>query len=491
MYSRMTTGSASVGRRGAALLAVLGVLTLATASPTIAQMGAGISTGAKLDLTHVSAEARTAFLGGVTDLANVFPARGITRLQEALTIGETFGLARVFWATAAPLSTEARTAELDRGVVDAAKGSVAEATFAMAIRAQRLNRPDEARSLFRTARQLLPGDPYVAYYATIGSFGPTTTAADRLIALRRLTERFPDLAPAYNNLGYTLHANGDRTGGLAAVRKYAELAPNHPNAKDSYAEILQWEGRFDEAIVLYREAAAIDPTYVAAYTGIAEVRQLQGRGGDARAALMEGVGQAPTPAGKANLQRLIALSFALDGNRKGAEEALGTAMTTATPANLPALISGIHRDFARVNAMTGNPKGVAPHLQATTNPNPAVNVADAMLLASVGMNAEARAKLDAANADPAAGQNAYVTGHAPIVRAMILVNEGSAESALTEIATGDVTIPLAQAVTALAEQQRKNTTTARLMRDRVLSDPFFVAGNRELSLAHMLASRVK
>lgn len=478
------------GKR-AAMVGFLVSCSIGLPGPVTAQMGAGMSTGAKLELTSVPAEARTAFFDGVGDMANVFMARGLSHLEEALKLDEGFGLARVFWATQAPMTAEARTKELDRGVSDAAGGSVGEATFAMAIRAQRLNRPDEAAALFGTARALLPGDPFVAYYGMLGSLGPNATLGERIVRVRKLTTQFPDLAPAYNTLAYSLYPAGDHAGALKAVRRYAELAPNHPNAKDSYAEILQWEGRFDEAVAQYRAAVALDPSYIAGYTGIAEVRQLQGRGNDARAALAEGIAVAPTAAAKANLQRLVGLSFALDGDRKGAEGALKTAMDMASTENQPGLISGIHRDYAMVNAMTGNGTGVAGHLQATINPNPTLMTVDAMMLAAVGMNADAEANLAKAEADSSAAENPYLQSHAPLVRGMILVNQNKADAALAEVANGDITIPLAHAIEALAEQQLKHPATARLLRDQVLSDSRFALGNRELVMARALATRVK
>ena len=475
---------------GAAMTAMLA---LTAPSASLAQMGGAPASGAKMELAGVPVAARHAFMGGVDDIANIFVARGLSRLEEAMKLAPDFGLARVFWARQAPnMGMDARTAELNRGVADAAKGSAGEAALAMALRAQRLGQPDEARAFYRTARQLLPGDPYVAYFAVNGSFGPNTTPQDRIVALRRLTVQFPNAAPAYNTLAYALYQSGDHTGGLETARKYHELAPNHPNAKDSYGEMVQWEGRFDDAVALYREAAALDPTFAAAYTGIADASQLQGRGADARAALTEGLAVAPDPSAKANLYRLIALSFAADGDRKGAEQALGSAMSEA-PANATGLINNIHRDFAMVSVMTGNRSGVAPHLQAaaTDRDMAFVSVNEAMMLAAVGMNPEARAKHDQAERAPLAGDSSFVRQNLPIVRALLLVNEGNGEAAIAEVAKGDITSPLAKAVTALAEQQRKNVTTARLLRDQIRSDPLAAIGNRQLAMARTLVARVK
>ena len=465
------------------------LLSVAVSLPVRAQGGA---TGARMELAGISEAARTAFINGIGDLANVFPARGLSRLEEALKLEPGFGLARVFWARQAPnLTMEARTAELNRGVADATKGSAGEAALAIAMRAQRLGQRDEARRMFIAARQLLPGDPWVAHFTNLGSLAPDATLADQLVAQQRLVTQFPDLAPVYNNLAYNRYRAGDRAGGLEAARKYVELAPTHPNSKGSDAELLQWEGRFDEAVALYREAAALDPSYGAAYTGIADARQLQGRGADARAALAEALPLAATPQARANLQRLVALSFAADGDRTGAEQALGSAMEEAKTVSGPALVANIHRDFAQVSLMTGNPGGVASHLEAAGQGTVFLGASDALLLAAAGLNAEATAKLEETLRRSDAASNTFVQGRASVIRALVLVNQGQAEAALAEIAKGDVTVPIAKAVMALAEQQRKNPIPARLFRDQVRSDPQSTIGDRELGIARTLAGRVK
>ncbi|MCL4865055.1 MAG: tetratricopeptide repeat protein [Gemmatimonadales bacterium] len=465
---------------------LLSFLVLAPAS--LAAQAAPAPGPTKLELTHVPAAARTAFQAGVLDLANVFIARGITNLEEALRLDPTFGLARVFWAMQAPMDAAARTAELDRGVADAAKGSVGEATFAMALRANRLGRRAEAQHLFKTARELLPADPIVANYAAPVSAG---SVEELTMAYRQLTVDFPTWAAPFNNLAYNLSRAGDRAGALAMVKKYMELAPNHPNSHDSYAEMLQFEGRLDEAVAHYRRALAIDPDYAAGYTGIADARQLQGRGADARAALTEGLAHAPTPVAKASLHRLVALSFAADGNLRGAETALGEAMKEATAANVTPLTANLHRDFAMVNAVTGNANGVAGHLNAAGAPNPNLAGQNAMVLAVAGRNAEARAALDAASGMPNATQALYLTRNGPVIRALLLVNEGQGEAALAELAKGDITLPTAEAVAALAEHQRRNATMARLFRDRVMSNPAYTLANTELAIARALAARVR
>jgi tetratricopeptide (TPR) repeat protein len=466
----------------------LAAIAATSAGPLVAQTGAPAPGPTRLELTHVPTAARAAFHAGVLDLTNVFFERGITHLEEALRLDPSFGLARVFLAMVAPMNAEARATEMDRGVADAAKGSVGEVTFAMALRANRLGRRAEAQELFKTARALLPDDPYVANYAS----GVTGNSLEELtMALRQLTIDFPDWAPPYNSLAYNLNRAGDRAGALTAVTKYMELAPDHPNSHDSYAEMMQFEGRFDEAVTHYRQALMIDATYAAGYTGIADARQQQGRGADARAALTEGLAHATTPNAKVALHRQIALSFASGGNLRAAETALGEAMQEATGANLAPIAANLHRDFAMVNAMAGNANGVAGHLNAAGAPNANLAGQNAMLLAVAGKNAEARAALDAAGRMPNAAQAFYLTGHAPVIRALILVNEGQADAAMVELAKGDITLPTAEAVAALAEQARRNSVSARLFRDRIMSNSTYAIANTELTIARTLAARVR
>lgn len=445
----------------------------------------------RLELAHVSPEARTAFFTGMDELANYLPVPGLAHLQQALEIEPDFGLARVLWAVKVTgIDARTRTAELDRGVADALRGTVAEAAFAMALRAQWLNGTVAARSLFDAAAGMLPDDPWIPYFAINVGASPNMRVRS---AIEPLMAQFPDFAPAVNNHAYAVWRTGNRNLGLQSVRRYAELEPDNANAKDSEAELLQWEGFLNQAAALYREAIALDPTFVEPYIGIADVRQLQGRGGDARAALMEALVSAPAALDSVTLQRNIGLSFMDDGDRKSADRALETAMRFAEAMGAASQVNGVHRDFARVAAIAGDRSAVALRIEATAsaNQNPNFLTVDAMAFAAAGMNAEAEAKLEKARQTPGSERFAYLRDAGPVVHALVLVNEGKADEALAAIQDGDATTDFAKAVMALAEQQRKDVRTARLLRDRVLSDCDFTVTNRELFYARSLAKRVK
>ncbi|HSR16008.1 MAG TPA: hypothetical protein VLL51_09660, partial [Gemmatimonadales bacterium] len=98
-------------------IAMTAMLALTAPSAGLAQMGTTPASGAKMELAGVPTAARHAFMSGIDDIANIFVARGLSRLEEAVKLAPDFGLARVFWARQAPgMSMDARTAELNRGV---------------------------------------------------------------------------------------------------------------------------------------------------------------------------------------------------------------------------------------------------------------------------------------------------------------------------------------------------------------------------------------
>ncbi|MGH2626033.1 MAG: tetratricopeptide repeat protein, partial [Anaerolineales bacterium] len=265
------------------LLGVLAGLSIALAGPgsVAAQLGAGVRP-AKLEPTSTSEAAKTAFWTAIDHFNNIEFATGATHMRRALEVDPGFGLARVAYGLNAPgLSAAERDSTIARGVADAARASPLEALVAMGLREFRGDR-ERGRTILKSAATIAPGDPNIAFYVAQLS----TNAGETAIAMRDVTVRFPDFAPAYNLLAYNLWTIRDRAGALEAAANYMAKAPNHPNSHDTYAEILQFSGRFDEAIVHYQKALEMDPTNTEGAVGMAEVYTLQGKGDQARAAIM-------------------------------------------------------------------------------------------------------------------------------------------------------------------------------------------------------------
>ena len=312
----------------------------------------------RLELTTSSAEARTAFWAAIDASSNIFPLRAREFARKAASSDSTFALARAFIAaTATDLTTAQRNAELDRAVSDAAHASTAELLFAAWVRANVLGKTDEARALADATAALLPNDPNIAFYRA--QLAPASQVPE---AMRDVTRKFPEYAPAYNILAYQLWAKGDRNGAMEFVRQYVRLAPNQPNAHDSFAELLQFSGRFPEALQHYDAAARIDSAYDQAYAGIGEVHMLMGHGDQARIAYLKAVEKAPTTADRINAMSDRATTYIIDGKSKDAVRELANVAASAEQAGLKPQAAAIHRAVAVIEATFGDRKTVAGHL---------------------------------------------------------------------------------------------------------------------------------
>src|SRR2546426_1233261 len=288
-----------------ALLAVT-VLGLA---PVLAAQQVNVASPAaeRLRVTTTSEEASRHFFAGVSEARHFFTSKATMHFDRAIAGDPNLGLARVFRAAWEPGPTQAeRSANIDRAVATMNGATTNELVIALALREFTNNA--RAHELWETAVKLMPGDPNVAFYSAL-----TTPAPGSVAAMRAVTERFPDDAPAFNILAYQLWQQGDHEGGFKAVRRYVELAPDQPNAHDSYAELLQWSGRMTEAQAHYARAVQLDSSFSEAYMGIAEVSQLSGRGADARRQIQLAIAHSPSKPSTVDYTRDLARSFLMDG----------------------------------------------------------------------------------------------------------------------------------------------------------------------------------
>ncbi|HEU4748687.1 MAG TPA: tetratricopeptide repeat protein, partial [Gemmatimonadaceae bacterium] len=280
------------------------------ASAFLLPLAARAQTDTALRFTTSVPRAATELKAGITDMENFSLEAAAARFESATNADPSFGLARVLYAgTTTKLTPAQRTAELNRGVADAARASTTELLLAAAYREFFLNRDEAAAALFRAAASLIPGDRYLAFAGVLSATPPGTAVP----SLREFISRHPDYAPPYNNLAYALWAQGDRAGALEAAKRQVELNPNAPNPHDTYAELLQWNGNFAEATAAYRRAAATAPRFPEAHAGLAEVDALQGRYDQARAHLNQAIANAYTPQQKLTYMRAIAGTYALQG----------------------------------------------------------------------------------------------------------------------------------------------------------------------------------
>ena len=468
------------------LFTSLSVATLA------AQLGAGVRSPDTTVVSSTSAAARIELLAGIDDLNNAFATRGAEHLRRALALDENLGVARVLYASVAPgLTAEQRKAEMNRGVTSAAAVSTGELVTAQFYRAWFTGDNKQAIILSRAAMELLPNDPNIAWSNALitlnGNLGNGTRA------LREAIRLFPDYAPSYNNLAYALWSASDRAGALQAAQQYISRAPNHPNPYDTYAELLQWSGRFEEAIVQLQKAIAVDPDFLVAYPHMAAIQTLQGRNDLARASITTGMQRVKTDADRARFQRMIAASWAMDGNLKNTTTALGAVAPFARSDSNSQVEGTSHVLLAVYDAILGDGRNAAGHLTAagtigdTTDSGRRTWVAFAH--AFNRQNDLARSGSLALRDTLMEGSNVAVA-NAHLINALVYLNEGNGAAAMSEATLANPSAPLTRAIMALAQQRLGNTATARSLRDEVMNDRDFDLTNTQQVVARVLVKRI-
>jgi tetratricopeptide (TPR) repeat protein len=446
------------------------LLALLPAALVAQQVTVASSAPQRLRVTTTNDEAARHFWAGLTDARNIFFSRATTKFDRATTLDANFGLARVMHGWTAPdLTTDQRKAEVDRGIASMSSASTGELVTALAVREFVAGNRRQARELFTTASNLLPGDPNIAFFTAFAQEGPT----NGIPALRAVIDRFPDDAPSYNILAYNLWQTGDRDGAITAVKKYVELAPDQPNSHDSYAELLQWEGRFTDALAHYARAAQLDSSFTEAYLGSAEVLQLSGRGAEARRQIQQAITHSPSKVIAVGYSRDLARSFFMDGLVKEGMDQFANALRDAQTLNRPKLIAQIHQDMAIADAQSGRGTAIASHLAAATQ---AVGADDPMQVEltaaayTVGGDINvARQSIQkfAALAQP---DNNYAT-RASVMRAIIALRENKPTEALTQLAGAPLDDPWVRTLTAECYMAAGNLADARALKNQVLNDP--------------------
>jgi len=466
------------------------LLALLPAALVAQQVTVASSAPQRLRVTTTNEEAARHFWAGLTDARNIFFSRAATHFDRATALDGNLGLAHVLHAAVVPgLTTDERKAEVDRGIASLSSASTGELLTALAFREFVAGNNRQSRELFRTASELLPGDPSVAFYAAFTQDGP----AEGVTAFRAVTERFPDDAPSYNILAYNLWQTGDRAGAFTAVRKYVELAPEQPNSHDSYAELLQWEGRFTDALAHYARAAQLDSTFTEAYLGSAEVLQLTGRGAEARRQIQQAIARAPSKAGTVGYTRNLARSFLMDGLVKEGMDQFANALRDAQALNRPILIAAIHRDMAFADAQSGRGTAIAAHLAGAAAARGAEDPMQIELTGAanavggdLGVARQATQKL-ATLAQP---DNKYAT-RASVIRAIILLRENKPKEALNQLAGAPLDDSWVRTLTAECYVATGNLADARTLKNQVLNDPQLNFDDGYNVSARIRAARIK
>ncbi len=235
-------------------------------------------------------------------------------------------------------------------------------TFAAALYADEVNRPEATDLLARTANDpqqppivrasalaRLAGRPSPAAVASASAALSDADASVRLAAVRAAAglpprERLALAGPALvdpvravrleaarllaPSAGAIANAAGqdvlDRT--IGELRASFRFNADRPESRNADAALLAARGRIDEAMATYRSALALAPDDAATYINLADLQSQQGREGDADATLRQGLAQVGA---RADLLHAHGLSLVRAGRRDEAVGALERAAAAA------------------------------------------------------------------------------------------------------------------------------------------------------------------
>ena len=341
------------------LVPALAVAIAAAAHPVAAQQAAPTEqkNAPAREIGTTSAEARAEFVSAIADVYNIFPERAVQHFDRALQLDPHYALARAIRANTAPgLTPDEQSAQLDQAVAEAAAGPNQEVLNVLAWRARDVQ---ERRILLQGLVALAPKTATYAYRLALTE--PETP--QRIAALQRVAQDFPDFAPVHNVLAYMIWDTGNHDAALREVQQYVQMLPDHPNPHDSYAELLQRSGRYPEALEHYGHAIAKAPDFAEAYAGRAEVYQLTGKPAQARAEWQQAIAH-EVPAAQGQHYGTLAGSYLLEGNRKLALAAIGDAVKAgafAQPGVPHALMAMIEGSGGNVAAARGHLAEVGAH----------------------------------------------------------------------------------------------------------------------------------
>lgn len=417
-----------------------------------------------LNVTSASPAALEHFRAGMWEWDNIDFSAAAAHFEAALTVDPSFGAARVMNAGAAPgMAADERVEQIALGMIDMARGTTVEQLLALAIKESITGEIATAATLVKAASELAPDAPHLAFRHAMWSNGGVE-------AMKEVTHRFPDFAPAWNTIAYNLYADGNTDEAVEAVTKYMELAPDHPNAHDSYAEIMQWEGKTETALAHYRKAVELRPSYVAGYTGIAETEWLLGNRDQARAALEQAATHQTTEIGRINTRRAIAASYMMEGKRADADAIFSEVAAAAAAAGNDGLARTAHYQAAANDAINGNGKSVASHIAqaAELGGEGTGHYAGASVAYSLAGDIE-QARAMTARLEQVASESAKEAVR--IAKAHLLIREGDPEGAMSILESGDATDLMVRALKARCYKAMKQGDMAKELQAGVLADP--------------------
>lgn len=147
----------------------------------------------------------------------------------------------------------------------------------------------EAQKAFQSALTLDAENSIYRFHFAIAAYG-SGDLTQSLAALEQVTEQAPDLAPAFQRMGYVYLARGEFPKAENAFRNLMRLAPNSAASHTALGDVLLRQGQLSEAAVALNRARAIDRNDRVAAFLLGTVYQRQGRQEEAQKLLRYGQG---------------------------------------------------------------------------------------------------------------------------------------------------------------------------------------------------------
>jgi tetratricopeptide (TPR) repeat protein len=303
-----------------------------------------------ISVTSRSPEAVQLFLAGRDKALNFQPGAAVELLNRALALDPDFALA-LAWLGRCQGGPEGLVLA-ERAARLAASVPEAERLQVEVLLAERHGDDEAQRRLKRQLADLAPNDWLALFLLGVQSQYDHKSQAT-LLYLNRAVALNPQLAEAYNYLGFVQAQQGMREEGIASARKFVALKPDEPNAHDALGEVLLLVGAFDESEVEFKRALELDPRTWMAAAGLAYARAFRGDFAGARAATALGRKAALLPRERQALLLVDAWGFLAEGKPAEALDAIDQLERDGADRKDAAEQARAHLQRARVSAELG------------------------------------------------------------------------------------------------------------------------------------------
>lgn len=430
--------------------------------------------GAKLELSSTSEPAKSEFWLGLDDWQNFTYSLAQKHFERALALDPNFGLARAFAAAAPAINGQpVVTAELDRGIVDAARASTAEGVLALAWREKAFGRNAAATSLFRAAMDLMPNEPRIAS-EYIWSLSNTDMKA-ALEAAKAARAKFPSSGPISPAFAYVLEQNKDTVAAVAEAERYTQLAPTQPASFVVYGYYLVDQRRYDEAEAQFRRSLTLAPKHGdGGNDGVVALASLlvqRGKAPAARQVISDALQHTTSVVDSVTYNQILGGTSLYASDVAGAISNYETASRLASKANNGMMALFPNVQLALTNAAFGDRKSISRYLAPihATAPGDSTQV-EWWLADTYAYAGQADSALKYADKLAARGKdNPTVLRASHFMRGELYHTTRHCDKALEEFRQSDSTWVEVQAGTAECEMQAGHRDAALRYRDLVLN----------------------